>query len=205
MRIGLVLRRRRGLRWSLTVLLGLAVATSVASVVARADRARSAWGETRAVFVATRDLEPGHVVRAADARRIGLPEQMLRSDAMEDPPIGRVVHSPVFEHEVLIEARLAAPGLVGLAAVVPEGSRAVAIPAEPATTPAIEVGQLVDVIVVLPPGEGGSSPPGFVLAADAEVLAVTDRAVSVAVETDVAPRVAVAVAQGAITLAVVGS
>ena len=46
--------------------------------------------------------------------------------------------------------------------------------------------------------------PGFALAEDVPVVDVTDAAVTIAVRRDVAPRLAVAFGQGAVTLALLG-
>jgi len=204
LRLGLALRRRPALRWALTALVALAVAAVVASVVSGADEARAAWGATRSVVVATRDLGVGHELEADDTRRTELPDRVLPDDAVRRSPTGRVVHSPIFEGEVLVDGRLAPPELRGVAAALPTGTRAVAIPAEAGTTPDIEVGHRVDVIVALPPDDTGAGPPGIVVAAGAPVVAVTEQAVTVAVDPDTAPRIAVALAQGAVTLAIVG-
>jgi Flp pilus assembly protein CpaB len=204
LRLGLAVRRRPALRWALTAAAALAVGLPVAALARSAEEARAAWGVTRTVAVATRDLDVGQVLRAGDTHLVALPERVLPEDPFPRDPTGRVVHSPVFEGEVLVGARLARPGLVGVAAALPEGTRAVAIPFEAGTTPPVEVGQRVDVIVALPPEQAGDGPPGIVVAVGAPVLAVSEAAVTLAVDADTAPRVAVALASGAVTLAIAG-
>jgi hypothetical protein len=80
----------------------------------------------------------------------------------------------------------------------------VAIPSDPSTTPPLVVGDLVEVLVALPPDAAGRGAPGFALATGVPVVDVSDTAVTVAVDRDVAPRLAVAFGQGAVTVAVVG-
>ena len=59
--------------------------------------------------------------------------------------------------------------------------------------------------MALAPEAAGDGAPGFALATDVAVVDVTDVAVTVAVPRDVAPRLAVAFGQGAVTLARFGS
>jgi hypothetical protein len=69
----------------------------------------------------------------------------------------------------------------------------------------LAVGDRVDVVVALAPEAAGGGPPGFALASDVLVVEVTEVAATVAVPRDVAPRLAVAFGQGAVTLALVGA
>ncbi|MDP1818422.1 MAG: SAF domain-containing protein [Acidimicrobiales bacterium] len=204
LRLGLALRRRPALRWGLTALAGLGVAALVGSIVARAEDARTAWGTSRVVLVAIRDLVPGDVLRAGDVDERSLPEPAVPEDRAATTAVGRTVHSPIYEGEVVVAARLAPEDLRGVAVRLPEGTRAVAVPAEVGTTPPLEVGQLVDVIVAFPPDGSGAGPPGIVVAEAALVVDVAEAAVTVAVEADTAPRLAVALAHGALSLALVG-
>src|SRR3546814_7635655 len=120
-------------------------------------------------------------------------------------PDGQVLRSAVYEGEVLVGERLAPVGVHVLAATLPTGTRAVAIPVEPGLAPPLQVGDVVDVLVALAPESAGSGPPGFVLAPSVLVVDVGEHAVAVAVERDDAPRVAVALGRGAVTLALVGA
>ncbi|HET7720977.1 MAG TPA: hypothetical protein VFK43_13500, partial [Acidimicrobiales bacterium] len=120
-------------------------------------------------------------------------------------PDDAVARTPVFAGEVLVRGRLAPTGLRGVAAALPPGSRAVAIPRDPSTAPPVRVGDRVDVLVALPPEAAGGGPPGFAVATDALVVAVEEAAITVAVERATAPRVAVALGQGAVTLSLVGA
>jgi Flp pilus assembly protein CpaB len=104
-----------------------------------------------------------------------------------------------------VAARLAEPGQRGLAARLPPGHRAVALPRQAGTTPEVETGQRVDVIVVLAAEEAADGPPGLVVAAAALVVDVAEDAITVAVEPDEATRVAVALAAGVVTIALTGA
>jgi Flp pilus assembly protein CpaB len=177
----------------------------VTRTVADADAASAAWTRGVPVVVAARDLEPGDALRADDVLLVERPRALVPTGALEQVPDGQVVRAAVFEGEVLVGARLAPAGSGALAASLPEGTRAVAIPVEPDTSPPLQPGDLVDILVALAEETAGSGPPGFVLARAVPVVDVGDHAVTVAVDRDVAPRVAVALGHGAITLALVAA
>ncbi|MEQ1786176.1 MAG: hypothetical protein ABL966_03915, partial [Acidimicrobiales bacterium] len=111
----------------------------------------------------------------------------------------------LLDGEVVREERLAPSGVSALAARLPPGTRAMAIPIEPGTSPSLAIGDRVEVLVALAPEAAGGGPPGFALATDVAVVDVSDAAVTLAVSRDVAPRLAVAFGQGAVTLALVGA
>jgi len=201
----LTLRRQPGLWWAVVLSLALAVGWIVAGAVARADAARLAWGDATRVVVASRDLAPGDEVGPGDVEVVERPTATVPDGALTAPPSGQAARAAVFEGEVLIADRLAPAGVRGVAARVPAGARAVAIPIEPGTAPPVRVGDLVDVLVALPVEASGGGPPGFAVATGALVVDVTDAAVTIAVARDAAPRLAVALGQGAVTIALVGA
>jgi Flp pilus assembly protein CpaB len=204
-RPGLALRRDPRLWWLLVLSVALTAGWIASSVVSRADRARHAWGASDAVLVAERDLQPGDEVGAHDVSLERRPATMVPATALHELPAGAVVHERVLTGEVLVTERLAAAGLSGLAATLPAGTRAVAVPVEPGMAPPLAVGDQVDVLVALPAETAGDGPPGFAVATDALVVAVDDASVTVAVARSVAPRIAVALGQGAVLLALVGA
>ena len=213
---------------------GLAAGTclTVVSLLGAADDARERWGRTHPVAVATRDLAPGDVVEPGSFEVRDLPEGVLPEGvvpegalggAPAEPPVGSVVRHPVLAGEPLVAARLAPDGLTGAAALVPPGWRAVAVPLGPAGAPPLAVGDLVDVLAVMPtaglPGlgsdgagagpdgtgpDGAAQEPAFVLVERAAVVDVADDAVTVAVPEGDAPRVAWALSNGAVVLALGG-
>ena len=131
-----------------------------------------------------------------------VPDGAVTSDAE-----GRVVVAPVAAGEVLLERRLAPAGLTGVAALVPAGHRAVAVPVDVAlgvASPEVRVGDRVDVLAVFEVTDAGE-PPAGVVAGAVSVVAVDEQSVTVAVRDDDAPRVAFAAARGTVALAVVGA
>ncbi len=197
----LALRRRPRLRRALVVALAVLVALGVTAMARRAEAARSAWGRVGPVVVATRDLRPGHVLRASDTEVRELPAAATPGGSMSRVAEGRVVRSSVLAGEVLLRRRLAEPDVGGVAALLPEGARAVAIPADASAAPPLEVGQRVDVLAVVA-ADGGAQ--AAVLAAGAPVVDVGEAAITVAVDPGAVPRIAAALAEGAVTLALHG-
>jgi len=176
-------------------------------------------------------VEPGSF-EVRDLPEGVLPEGALGGAAAE-PPVGSVVRHPVLTGEPLVAARLAPDGLTGAAALVPPGWRAVAVPVGPAGAPPLAVGDHVDVLAVMPAGldvpvPAGSGPdgpdgvgpddagtdeagtdgtgrePAFALVEGAAVVDVADDAVTVAVPAGDAPRVAWALSNGGVVLALGG-
>ena len=108
--------------------------------------------------------------------------------------------------EPVVAARLAPHGLRGAAALVPPDERAVAVPLGPGGAPPLAVGDLVDVLAVLPSGyEPAGDVPAFPLAERATVVDVADHAVTVAVPRADAARVAWALAHGTVVLTLAGA
>lgn len=201
----LALRRQPRLWWLLTAAVAVTVGWVVSSIVADAERTRAAWGATELVAVAVHDLAPGTALEPGDVELVAWPKALVPGDALHQLPVDQAVAASIEAGEVVVGARLAPLGLRGVAATLPEGSRAVAIPVEPGLAPPLEAGDRVDVMVALAVDDPGAGPPGFVVAADALVVAVADTAVTVAVRAPAAPRVAVALGQGAVTLALIGA
>jgi hypothetical protein len=226
----LAVRARRALarssvrRLCVAVLAG-ATALTVASLLSAAGAARDRWGQTRPVAVATRDLAPGEVVDAGAVEVRDLPVGVLGDAPVAGAPEGAVVRQPILAGEPVVAARLAPDGLTGAAALVPPGHRAVAVPVGPGGAPPVMQGDLVDVLAVLPPGVGaaasgdgggagdgaggggagdGGGEPALRLVDGATVVDVTDQAVAVAVPEPDAPRVAWALSNGAVVLALAG-
>lgn len=199
------------------VALGVALVTglTVSSMIREAERQREAWGRTRLVAVATRDLEPGEVIDGDSVQLRRLPEVAVAAFALRAVPDGSVVRHPVAAGEALVAERLAPEGLSGVAALVPEGHRAVSIPFTPGSAPPIRTGDEVDLLAVMPTvadvsghdhddAQARDSPPVTPLAERALVVDVTEQSVSVAVEAPEAPLVAYALTNGAVLVALAG-
>jgi pilus assembly protein CpaB len=202
--LALALRRRPRHRRVLVAVVAAGCGVAVMGTVQRAEDARAAWGAPVPVLVATRDLGPGDRLDAGNTAVEQHPAPLVPHGALAELPADARLAEAVYAGEVVRDARLAAEGLSVVAARLPPGTRAVAIPVEPGTTPPLTVGDRVDVLVALPPEAAGGGPPGFALTDGALVVDVSDTAVTIAVDTDAAPRVAVAFATGAVTLALAG-
>jgi Flp pilus assembly protein CpaB len=232
----LTVRARRALarplaRRLLVAALAAATALTVVSLVDAAATARRRWGRTHPVAVAARDLSPGDVVESGDYEVRELPEAALppaaRAGDAESPLAGAVVRHPILAGEAIVADRLAPGGSTGAAALVPPGARAVAVPLGPAGAPPLAVGDLVDVLAVVPTGAvdlgaddrggrggdggsggdggaGGGGEPAFPLVEGATVVDAAEDAVTVAVPGADAPRVAWALSNGAVVLALAG-
>jgi hypothetical protein len=229
-------RARRALarpitRRLLVAVLALATASTVTSLVRSAEAARNRWGASRPVAVATRDLAVGDSLDTGAAEVRELPEALVPEAALPAPPAGALVRHPVAAGEVLVRTRLAPLGLTGAAALVPPGSRAVAVPLAPLAAPPLAVGDLVDLLAVVGPGGGSVEPgggsvepgggptgpagtttgavdstddPAFPLVESAPVVDVGGETASIAVPEADAPRVAYALVQGAVVITLSG-
>ncbi len=198
--------RSRRARWILSVALAGGAAILVASLSARASQTLDAYGHLRPVAVARRDLEPGRRLTGGDVAWREVPRGLVPRDAVESSPVGRTVIDPLGPGEVITTRHLAPGGLVGVAALVTSGHRAVAVPV-PAHGLDLHVGDEVDVIATGAEGDdrGGDPRDDPVVARRARVLAVDDGAVVVEVaDAEVAP-VAAAVAEGTPVLALRGA
>lgn len=179
------LRPRRPLPFWLAALALTALTVSTVSRVADAAVAeRERWGERLEVLVATADLEPGDALRG-DLRAV--PAALVPAGAVTSAPDGELVASWIGAGEIVLAVRLAPAGLSPVAALLPAGTRGVAVPLGMAPLP-VEVGDRVDV--------HGSTR----LAADALVVAVREEAITVAVDAADAARVAYEAANGTVTL-----
>ena len=224
----LTVRGRRALARTITrraVVVVAAVVTglTVSTVVRSAEQTRSRWADTRQVAVANHDLAPGDVVDAGAVSLREVPTAAVAGAAAATLPLGAVVRYPIAAGEPVIGTRLAPEGLTGVAALVPEGHRAVSIPAGPAGMPPAQAGDRVDIIALTPtspdidpesestegaPDDSANIPtsaPAATLVDHALVVDVSDTAVTVAVPAVLAPAVAYGAAQGLVVLTLVGA
>lgn len=209
--------------WALAVALALCTGITVSRLVGEASARAARLGGLVDVVVAARRVEAGKSLRPAD-----LTVRRLPADALPDGPIkasdasavGKVVLVPLVQREVLLASKLAPDGLLGVAALVPSGHRALAVPVDPGGL-SFRLGNRVDVLATFDvPGEpvagagvagvdegtaSAAPAPTFPVATAALVVDVGDEAVTVAVTDDESPRVAFALARGTVTLALTGS
>lgn len=179
------LRPRRPIPfWIAAIALTALTASTVARATGAAAAARERWGERIEVVVATADHEPGDLVRSE--LRL-LPAAVVPAGARSTPLDGEVAAAWIAAGEIVLERRLAPAGLSTVAALLPPGTRGVAVPIGLAPLP-VEVGDRVDV--------HGSTR----LATDALVVAVNEEAITVAVNDGDAALVAYEAANGTVTL-----
>ena len=198
------LRFRRPLPyWLLAGVVALATAALVGRLVADAERERSRWGPTRATLVTTTDVAGGERLEPDDVTVRMLPAALVPDDALRALPAGAVAAIDLHRGEAVLPGRLAGAGSSAVAARLPAGTRGVAVP-DGSGLP-LEIGDRVDILATFDPGLGDEGEPTFPVARRAAVVHVTDRAVTVAVDDGVAPRVVYALAAGSVTLVLSGT
>ncbi len=198
--------------WTVAGLAALVAARVIAGdVAALHGRARAAGAEVTAV-VATRDLPLGHTLEADDfdtaVRYQGhLPDGALLSG---DGLAGRVVTVPVLEGGVVTKRHLGPRDRTGLDGVVPEGMRAMRVVIDEA--PHLAAGSVVDVLVTFDPGLVPPEIDATTTVVEGAVVVGADeddhrepgrdaRGVTLLVDEPAARRLAFAMANGIVTLA----
>lgn len=198
----LLLLRHHPLAYWSTVAVVLVAALAVGRSLEGDDSAATeGLGPLVRVPVARRTIEPGELVAAADVRWRELPAGALADQAVADG-FDRRATSTIFAGEPIVASRLAPQGSSELAARVPPGHQAVALPVTVGAPP-LEPGDLVDLLRVDAPDRAGVRAQrvarhGVVVDAGTEV-------VTVAVDDDEVRAVAAATATGAVVIALVGT
>jgi Flp pilus assembly protein CpaB len=194
------LRHRPWLFWFVAVSLAAVTGLTVASLVGEAASRARRLGGLREVPVVARAVAAGQRLSPADVAVRRLPAAMLPEGPVARSPADHAAVVPLVPGEVLLEAKLAPWGVQGVAALVPPGRRALAVPTAKGGL-SLRTGHRVDVLATFETTEGGSEPT-FPVATAALVVDVGEEAVTVAVLPEEAPRVAFATARGSVTLAV---
>jgi len=171
------------------ILVALALGVATFLVVRPALASRTGTGPLVEVPVVARPVPAGTRLGAADVRTTRLPADAVPDAEPAPSPVGRTARVDLVPGEVVLAGRL---GPRGLAALLPSGARALAVP-RAAGTPPLEPGQRADLLSA-----------GRVVVAAASVLAVDDSGTTVAVPEALAPAVAEAIAGGAVTLSLAG-
>jgi pilus assembly protein CpaB len=186
--------------WAAVVALAAFTASTIAGQVDRAGAQVAQYGRLRSVVTAARAVEVGSVLRPADLVLRSMPAAFLPEGALTatGDVVGRTVVVPLFRGSPVVAGQLAPDGLEGVAALLPAGGRALAVPTGPASV-ALRRGDRVDVLVTFDPPPAGEDPT-FPVAEAALVVDTGPEAVTVAVAPDEALRVAYAVAAGVVTL-----
>ncbi len=192
--------------WLVVAVLAVLTGMVAARVMAHAGALASQYGPLRPVVTATRALEPGSVVADGDLEQRRVPSSIRPDGAIDTVAAarGRTVLSPLFPGVPVVDEQLAPGGRRGLTALLPPGSRAVAVPnGRPGL--ALVRGDTVDVLATFDPsdasGSAGGIAPTFPVATGAIVVDIGDESAAVAVTTDEAARVAFAMASGVVTIA----
>jgi Flp pilus assembly protein CpaB len=180
---------------ALAIALGVIAVAWVLSTQARAERTLDGFGRLERVAVARRDLLPGHELTGGDVEWRRLPAIARPRRPVSDAVTGRTVLAPIGAGQVLADTQLSPRARRGLAALVPAGRVAIAIPVPDAHL-AVRVGDVVDVLA--------ASDDSRPVATAAIVVAVADRAVTVAVTPAQGDRLAVALGAGPPVLALHG-
>ena len=186
--------------WAAVVALAAFTASTIAGQVDRAGAQVARYGRLRQIVIAARAVEVGAVVRSADVVVRSMPAAFLPEGAVgaTGDVVGRTVVVPLFKGTPVVAGQLAPDGLEGVAALLPAGGRAVAVPTGPASV-ALRRGDRVDVLATFDPPPAGHAPT-FPVAETALVVDAGPEAVTVAVAPEEALRVAYAVAAGVVTL-----
>jgi Flp pilus assembly protein CpaB len=188
--------------WLVTCTIAAATGLVVSNSVAAARAAARRYGATRPTLVTVRAIEPGQVLESGAVEVVDMPRVFVPPGALtaEDAGVGRTVVVALFAGEIVLDAQLSGTAGRGLAALLPPGTRAIAVPLERGGLK-LRRGDAVDVLATFdepaPTGE-----PTFPVAVGATVLDTTADTVTVAVTPEEAARVAYALAKGEVTLAV---
>jgi Flp pilus assembly protein CpaB len=188
--------------WVAVVALAGLTASTVAGHLSQAAAQAARYGRLRPVVTATHAVDIGTVLRPSDVAVRSVPAAFLPEGSLSSSSaaVGRVVVVPLFRGAAVVAANLAPVGLQGLAALLPPGMRAVAVPTGTASVP-LRRGDRVDVLATFDPPAPGQEPT-FPVAEAALVVDVGPEAASVAVSSEEAKRVAFAVSSGTVTLVV---
>ena len=200
------LTRSASVFWVSVAVVASLTGLTAARLVGQAEAAASRYGTLRPVVVATRPVAMGTVLRPADVAVSALPASFLpdRHVAAATEAVGRTAVVALFPGVPLVRDHLAPDGLRGVAALLPPGTRAVAVPGGGASAP-VRIGDVVDVLATFDPSASAtySAEPTFAVATAALVVDAGEESATVAVGPEEAKRVVFAVVHGVVTLVVV--
>lgn len=164
-------------RMSIILLVALVVSAGATFLVYRVVTGRAqAAPPTTTVICAARELPTGAVLKDSDLKTSvwtgPLPKgSLLKKEGL----VGRGVIAPIYESELIVESRLAAPGAGGgLASIIPPGMRAVAVKVNEIVGVAgfVLPGMRVDVLIAgsMPGQQSPSGPKVRTILQNIEVL-----------------------------------
>ncbi len=185
--------------WALVAVLAVLTATVVGGLTGRARAEAARYGSLRTVAVARHPVEVGTVLRRADVSEERVPAAFLPEGWVRSASevVGRTAVVPLFRNAPILRGQVAPWGLQGVAALLPPGARAVAVPTGDAA-PKLRTGDVVDVLATF---DSHGEEPTVEVALGALVVDVAEESATLAVTDEQAPRVAFAVVNGAVTLA----
>jgi pilus assembly protein CpaB len=188
--------------WTAVVVLACFTAAVVARSADRAGALTGRYGRLRPVVTAVRAVEAGTVLRPADVAVRTMPAAFVPEGSLRTPTavVGRTLVVPLFRGAAVVAANLAPDGLQGLAALLPAGTRALAVPTGPGSVP-LRRGDRVDLLATFDPPPAGQEPT-FPVAEAALVVDVGPESAAVAVGPEEAKRIAFALVAGTVTLVV---
>lgn len=162
-------------RWPVAskILIGIAVLLGALAFVVvrgyqdRVEAAHPAVGPQVAVVIAANDLARGTVLSEGMLQPSSLPQAFVPPGAIRDvaPLSGRVLTADIEAGEVITRSRLSEPQVGPVAALVPDGLRAVTIPGD-VPDGAIKAGDRVEIYATY----GGGRPHTELVASGIEVL-----------------------------------
>ena len=142
------------------------------------DTVASAAGERVSVLVAATSISARDRIGGAQVELRELPLEAVHPNALHssDSAVGRFATTSIVAGEQILGDNVAdAPRGGGLAQLIPAGSRGIAIPVSPAVTAGgnLVPGDRVDIVTIFEADEGSTDSTISVVAADVEVLAVS--------------------------------
>lgn len=198
-----VIARRSLPFWLLTVMATATTGLTVTRAVERADAAADA-AEPRPVLVVAAPVPPGGRLDETNTTRAHRARADLPDGAVTELVAGAIAIDALVPGEVVVASRLAPTGLSPAAALLPPGTRGVAVPAGVTAIP-VAVGDRVDVVATLPFDLAGPGDAAAVVASGAVVVQVGEESVMVAVPEAGVPALARALAEGSVQLVLRGA
>lgn len=189
-------QRRTLVRFLIIASAVVAAVVTIGSINA-ARSLRDTYGHRVEVWVARSDLPVGHVLTNDDIDRRELPAALIPAGLAPDPAT-RTVIEPIVTGEPILDRRLSGSTVAGIDALIGSGSRAITIERDP-TTPPVEPGDRVDLYA--PAVRGGV----VRVARRARVLAVDDRAITVAITENETPAATGASLEKILSVVLLGS
>lgn len=193
--------RRRAMR----MVVAATVALAVYSTVSDAESARSGWGDTVSLAIATGPLDAGDALTESSLRMVEVPRSLAPDSALAHLPVGRRARTHLDRGEILTAAKVADPTSGPIASRLADGAQAVTLPLGDAPAP-LTPGDLVDVYGIVPDRSGSvvTSARTEVVARSAVVIELGDSAVTLGVGRDEVAATVEGIASGSLRIVITG-